>query len=163
MSESVKKIEKEIGIKDATSAQYSDFGSFRSQQIASHGIAGAGNKLATVSGANNAQNRSILLSKLPTTRLEKSIALYMPPNVQVSYEVKYSDEDIGFIALMGAGVIDAIKRGGNTETILRNAVDAAGTAGIEGLTTFLNKTLDNSCSPCYNNNINLRGTNDTIN
>ena len=146
MSESVKKIEKEIGIKDATSAQYSDFGSFRSQQIASHGIAGAGNKLATVSGANNAQNRSILLSKLPTTRLEKSIALYMPPNVQVSYEIKYADKEIGSLALAGSAAIEAFKGGGDTKTKLRRAADAAGVAGQEGLTNFFNKALDGIAS-----------------
>ena len=144
MNEAVKKIEKEIGIKDATSAQYSDFGSVRSQQIASHGIAGP--KVPKTEGANNAQNRSILLSKLPTTRLEKSIALYMPPNVQVSYEVKYADKEIGALAMAGSAVIDAIKKGGNTETILRNAADAAGTVGQEGLTNFFNKALDGIAS-----------------
>ena len=145
MSESVKKIEKEIGIKDATSAQYSDFGSVRSQQIASLGIAGP--KIAKVEGANNAQNRSILLSKLPTTRLEKSIALYMPPNVQVSYEIKYADKEIGSLALAGSAAIEAFKNeGGDTKTKLRAAADAAGVAGQEGLTNFFNKALDGIAS-----------------
>ena len=134
MNEVVKKIEKEQNI-DVTSG----VDSFSE-------IAITAPKVPKVEGANNAQNRSILLSKLPTTRLEKSIALYMPPNVQVSYEIKYADKEIGALAMAGSAVIDAIKKGGNTETILRNAADAAGTVGQEGLTNFLNKALDGIAS-----------------
>ncbi len=47
---------------------------------------------------DTARNTSIVLSKLPTKRLERSIALYMPPNVQVSYDLKYGETDIGFLA-----------------------------------------------------------------
>ena len=134
MNEVVKKIKKEQNI-DVTSG----VDSFSE-------IAITAPKVPKVEGANNAQNRSILLSKLPTTRLEKSIALYMPPNVQVSYEIKYADKEIGALAMAGSAVIDAIKKGGNTETILRNAADAAGTVGQEGLTNFLNKALDGIAS-----------------
>ena len=134
MNEVVKKIEKEQNI-DVTSG----VDSFSELAITAP-------KVPKVEGANNAQNRSILLSKLPTTRLEKSIALYMPPNVQVSYEIKYADKEIGALAMAGSAVIDAIKKGGNTETILRNAADAAGTVGQEGLTNFLNKALDGIAS-----------------
>jgi len=105
-----------------------------------------GPKIPTVEGANNAQNRSILLSKLPTTRLEKSIALYMPPNVQVSYEIKYADKEIGSLALAGSAAIEAFKGGGDTKTKLRRAADAAGVAGQEGLTNFFNKALDGIAS-----------------
>ena len=102
-----------------------------------------GPKIPKVEGANNAQNRSILLSKLPTTRLEKSIALYMPPNVQVSYEIKYADKEIGSLALAGSAAIEAFKTTkGSAETKLRAAADAAGPAGKEGLTNFFNKALD---------------------
>ena len=134
MNEVVIKIEKEQNI-DVTSG----VDSFSELAITAP-------KIPKTEGANNAQNRSILLSKLPTTRLEKSIALYMPPNVQVSYEIKYADKEIGALAMAGSAVIDAIKKGGNTETILRNAADAAGTVGQEGLTNFFNKALDGIAS-----------------
>ena len=130
MNEAVKKIEKEQNI-DVTSG----VDSFSELAITAP-------KVPKTEGANNAQNRSILLSKLPTTRLEKSIALYMPPNVQVSYEVKYADQEIGALAMAGSAAIEAFKGGGDTATKLRRAADAAGTVGQEGLTNFFNKALD---------------------
>lgn len=102
----------------------------------------AGSKIVKVDGAGGSQNRSIVLEKLPTTRLEKSIALYMPPNVQVNYEIKYSDTEISSLALAGSAAIDAFKGGGSTETKLRRAADAAGVAGSEALTSFFNSALD---------------------
>ena len=55
---------------------------------------------------DTARNTSIVLSRLPTKRLERSIALYMPPNVQVQYDIKYGETDIGFL---GSGVDAAIQ------------------------------------------------------
>ena len=102
----------------------------------------AGPKIAKV-GSTKGRDKSIVLSKLPTKRLEKSIALYMPPTVQVSYQVKYADKEIGSLAMAGSAAIDAfMKDKGNTESKLRAAADAAGPAGKEFLTTFANKTLD---------------------
>ena len=144
MNEAVKKIEKEQNIPSAkVQAQGGDFGGLTS--IPTNSIDGP--KIAKVEGANNAQNRSILLSKLPTTRLEKSIALYMPPNVQVSYEIKYADKEIGSLAMAGSAAIEAFKNtGGDTKTKLRAAADAGGVAGQEGLTNFFNKALDTIAS-----------------
>ena len=108
--------------------------------VASQGIAGP--KIAKV-GSTKGRDKSIVLSKLPTKRLEKSIALYMPPNVQVDYQVKYSDKEIGSLAMAGSAAIDAFTgTDGGTEAKLRAAADAAGPAGKEFLTTFANKTLD---------------------
>ena len=99
-----------------------------------------------VAAANNSTNRSIVLSKLPVKRLEKSIALYMPPSVQVNYEVKYADKEIGSLAMAGSAAIDAFTKsaaaGGNTEANIRAAADAAGPAGKEFLTNFLEGAAD---------------------
>jgi len=89
------------------------------------------------------KQQSFTQSKIPTKRLEKTIALYMPPSVQVSYDVKYADKEIGSLAMAGDSMITAFtSTGGNTETKLRAAADAAGAAGTEFVTNFLDKTLD---------------------
>ena len=140
MNQAVKKIEIEVG-KDPTSAQYSDYGTFRSQKIATHGIAGP--NIQKITDRGNTTNASILLQQLPTVQLKKSIALYMPPNVQVNYEIKYAEQEIGALALAGSAAIDAFRnREGDTKTKLRAAFAAAGVAGQEGLTNFLNEALD---------------------
>jgi len=94
--------------------------------------------------ASSSANRSIVLSKLPVKRLEKSIALYMPPSVQVSYEVKYADKEIGALAMMGSDAIDAVvASGGSTETMVKGVLDALGGDNLkEGLTNVVNKSLD---------------------
>ena len=95
-------------------------------------------------GRGKANNKSIVLSKLPTKKLEKSIALYMPPNVQVDYKVKYSDTEIGSLAMMGADAIDAVaKAGGDTGTMVKGVLDAlTGDTLKEGINTAINKSLD---------------------
>ena len=95
-------------------------------------------------GRGKANNKSIVLSKLPTKKLEKSIALYMPPNVQVDYKVKYSDTEIGSLAMMGADAIDAVaKSGGDTGTMVKGVLDAlTGDTLKEGINTAINKSLD---------------------
>tara|TARA_B100000519_G_scaffold22839_1_gene16161 strand:- start:2122 stop:3249 length:1128 start_codon:yes stop_codon:yes gene_type:complete len=103
-----------------------------------------GPKVPKIESAKGNKNRSIVLSKLPTKRLEKSIALYMPPNVQVNYEVKYADEEIGALAMAGSAVIDKIKGNASTESVLRTALDGAEVK--EGLTDFFNKALDTVAS-----------------
>ncbi len=87
-------------------------------------------------------NRSIVLSKLPTKRLEKSIALYMPPTVEVGYTVKYSDEKVGSLAMAGSAAIEAFASGGSTQAKLKKAIEAASPAGKEGAQQFLEGTLD---------------------
>ena len=146
MNEAVKKIKQEQNIPDKPTVEYDEDGNemLINADVESQGIHGT--PIPKVEGANNAQNRSILLSKLPTTRLEKSIALYMPPNVQVSYEIKYADKEIGSLAMAGSAAIEAFKGEGDTKTKLRRAADAAGVAGQEGLTNFLNKALDGIAS-----------------
>ena len=103
-----------------------------------------GAALPKTTGASGPLNRSILLSKLPTKRLEKSIALYMPPNVQVTYAANYAEQEIGAIAMMGSDAIDAVvSGGGDTSTMVRGVLDAlTGDNLKEGVNTMINKSLD---------------------
>ena len=72
-------------------------------EIQSRVVGGAKMKKAE---KNTSRNTSIVQKKLPVKRHERSIALYMPPNVQVSYQSKYAEQDIGFLA---GGVDKAIE------------------------------------------------------
>jgi len=98
------------------------------------GVGSAGGKL----------NRSIVMEKLPTQRLKTTIALYMPPSVSVTYNVKYGDQEIGALAMAGSAAIDAFKGAGDgTATKLKAALQAAtGDAAKEGLTNMLNASID---------------------
>ena len=60
------------------------------------------------------KNSSIQMQNASTTRMDTVIALYMPPSVQVSYDVKYGDQEIGAMAETGAAAIKAFmaKQGG---------------------------------------------------
>ena len=98
---------------------------------------------AKVKGAGGARNRSLVLSKLQTTRLEQTIALYMPPNVQVDYTIKYADQKIGNVALAGSAIIDRIKQGGSTLSALNDiAFGEAGSVAQEATVNFFNAALD---------------------
>jgi len=142
----VKKVASEAGLKDDDFGMGGYFGSgdnsdgITGQSIAGPKIKDTGDSL----GRGKANNKSIVLSKLPTKRLEKSIALYMPPNVQVDYKVKYSDAEIGSLAMMGADAIDAVaKAGGDTGTMVKGVLDAlTGDTLKEGIGTAINKSLD---------------------
>ena len=104
---------------------------------------GGGTKIPKVDAVKKGGTRSIVLSKLPTKRLEKSIALYMPAQVTATYGVNYSDEKIGSLAMAGSDAIEAFKTGGsNTEAKIRSALKAAGPAGKEMLQGFLEGALD---------------------
>ena len=96
-----------------------------------------------INSANSFTQKSIVASKLPTVRLEKSIALYMPPNVQVSYDVKYAEEEIGSVALLASGVIDAFSQAKGTEAKLGAGFDALTGSNLKEIANQLgNKALD---------------------
>ena len=93
-------------------------------------------------GRNGRSGGSILAEK-PKVRLEAAISLYMPPSVSVSYDVKYADQEIGTLAMLGSDAIEAFKgMSGGTSAKLRAAADALGPGGKEGLTNLLNASLD---------------------
>ena len=104
-------------------------------------------KIPKVKSASGGTNKSIVYSTLPTKKLETSIALYMPPSVQVNYDVKYVETEIGNIAIAGADAIAAFRKSeGDLATRLKSAMVGMGPAAREALQSFLNKTLDTVAS-----------------
>ena len=93
---------------------------------------------------NNASggNRSIQVASRPTVRTGVTISLYMPPQVQVQYQVKYADQKIGSLAQIGMQAIEAFRGGSSVKASLTNLKDASGGNVREGLTNSLNSTLD---------------------
>ena len=99
-----------------------------------------------VSAARGGHGRSLLAEK-PTVRLEAAISLYMPPSVQVSYEVKYADQEIGTLAMLGSDAIKAFTNtSGSTEAKLNAVADKLGGNAKEGFTNLLNASLDGLAS-----------------
>ena len=135
MNEAIDKLQNELG------AEGLDDGG--EDSIETQALANGGAKLTKPESAKGNLNRSIVLSKLPTKRLEKSIALYMPPNVQVSYDVKYGDQEVGALAMSGAAAIDAITSEGGTRSKVSGVVEALLGAGMkEGIQSMAAKSLD---------------------
>ena len=93
---------------------------------------------------NNAsgENRSIQLASRQSVRTGVTISLYMPPQVQVQYQVKYADQKIGSLAQIGMQAIEAFRGGSSVKASLTNLKDASGGNVREGLTNSLNSTLD---------------------
>ena len=104
-------------------------------------------KIPKVKSASGGTNKSIVYSTLPTKKLETSIALYMPPSVQVNYDVKYVETEIGNIAIAGADAIAAFRKSeGDLATRLKSAMVGMGPAAQEAMQAFANKTLDTVAS-----------------
>jgi len=92
--------------------------------------------------AKGGSGRSINADK-PKVRMPASISLYMPPSVQVSYEVKYADQEIGTLAMLGSAAIEAFKNAnGNMKAKLTAVKNKLGTGATEGVTNLLNASLD---------------------
>ena len=131
---------------------------------AQHNIGGPPNKSLTQSEADNRiakqleidfppekkapaagqTNRGFGINSMPRTRLDTSIALYMPPSVSVNYGINYAEEEIGSLAEVGIGVIKAFTQGGgDISSKLGGAFKAITGAGAqEGIQTAIVKTLD---------------------
>ena len=93
--------------------------------------------------ADDIKQQSFTQSKIPTKRLEKTIALYMPPSVQVSYDVKYGDKEIGAAALAGQGVIDSfVDGGGSYESFLEGLAKTGKGPVKEAAIGAINKSID---------------------
>ena len=106
------------------------------------GLAGAVGE--TVSGRT--KGGSILAEK-PTVRSPAVIALYMPPSVQVEYEVKYTDQEIGTLAMLGKDAITAFMGAkGGTESKLNAVAKSLGGNAKEGFTNLLNNLTDGVAS-----------------
>lgn len=71
---------------------------------------------------------TVFLKRPPTTRLDTAIALYMPPQVQVSYKAGYTDTPIGAGTAAAMDVYSTIMAGRGTESAIRTAIDRGGQA-----------------------------------
>ena len=97
--------------------------------------------VATVTDADKTSN-SIFLKNVPTVALKTAISLYMPPSVQVSYESKYGDQEIGLLAGAAHKVIkDLMGRGSDAYTLGDVASDAMSTLE-HGAKRAILKSLD---------------------
>ena len=108
-------------------------------------LADAPPKIEASNLMNNAKGnfKSIAYSQLPTTRHDTTIALYMPPSLQVSYDVKYGDKEIGGLAGAFGDAIAAFSASGGDMTTKLQAGFAGGKQGFNELAqTFAMGTLD---------------------
>jgi len=71
---------------------------------------------------------SIQIQNRPTVRTKTAISLYMPPSVQVSYESKYGDQEIGILAETGYNAIKAFTSGASTKDQVMSVLGDAGQA-----------------------------------
>ena len=62
----------------------------------------------------------------PTVRLDTAISLYMPPSVQVSYESKYGDQEIGMLAETGYNAIKGFMTGNSAKAQVMSALEDTG-------------------------------------
>ena len=97
------------------------------------GIEGAGNLIAKAP-RDNLGGDSLNAAQIGK-RLEKAIILYMPPQVQTTYTLNYSDVDLGFMSQAMVGVFDALGGKQSKETaVQRQQIDAwAEAAALGGL------------------------------
>ena len=140
MSEAVKKIKREQNI--SSTEVKSGVDSFNALAVDGADVSA---KMATFEGRSG-RNASLILEKLPTTLLQRSIALYMPPNVQVDYQVKYADQEIGVLAMAGAAIINELQTNNSFETKLSNVFDTVAGAGREGAIAGISKVLDTAAT-----------------
>ena len=92
-------------------------------------------------------NRSIQMSQLGIRQKQKTIALYMPPSVDVSYNVNYGDEEIGNLAMFGNEVIQGFMGGTDVLTKLQGMInDKALQAGGEALQALVQASADTFAS-----------------
>jgi len=93
--------------------------------------------------ANGRTNRSIAYERIPTVRHHTTIALYMPPSLQVTYDVKYGDNEIsGLAGAFGDAIAAFSATPGNTITKLQGAFDGGMTGFNELAQSFAMGTLD---------------------
>jgi len=93
--------------------------------------------------SSSKKGRKSILAEKPTVRTGTVISLYMPPSLSVSYNVTYVDQEIGTLAGMGQAAIAAFQNnGGDLTSKLTAAGKAIKPGSKEGLTNFINTTLD---------------------
>tara|TARA_Y100000310_G_scaffold9306_1_gene9724 strand:+ start:5190 stop:6353 length:1164 start_codon:yes stop_codon:yes gene_type:complete len=108
--------------------------------------ASAGVTTGSGKGGSKIVSTSLRMKKFPTKHMPGVISLYMPPSVQVSYESKYNDTEIGVLAHTGSEILDIFMRGGGDQksTIdkLTATVEHLGAGGEEMLRNLALASLD---------------------
>ena len=101
-------------------------------------------KLAKQRAAIAGIDKSIQLKSFGTQETVATIQLYMPPNVSVNYGVKYGEQEIGNMALIGKEAFEAFKgsAGKGMEDRFRAAAMAAKGSAREALLAMANASLD---------------------
>ena len=116
--------------------------SAKGDEFTEQAVAGAKGRFDKVVD-KNPETKSFVLSKVPTKRLEKSIALYMPPSVSVDYNIKYGEQEIGAVAMASQQLIDAVAGSGATFDTFVEGLSKTGKGAIkEGLINVVNKSAD---------------------
>ena len=92
---------------------------------------------------DNATERAlstVAVKRKPTTKLQTSIALYMPSTVSVTHTANYTDTEIGSGAAQGLEIIKAMSRGTQSfletafsDVVTRDFVDGLRKAGLTGI------------------------------
>ena len=101
-------------------------------------------KLAKQRAATAGIDKSIQLQSFGTQETVATIQLYMPPNVSVNYGVKYGEQEIGNLALIGKEAFEGFKMSagkGMEDRFRAAAVQAKGSAR-EALLAMANASLD---------------------
>ena len=99
----------------------------------------------SIDGSKRSSNKGggSIQAERPTKKTGAVIALYMPPNIQVEYGVKYADAEIGTIAMLGKDIIGAfMSNKGDTISNLRAIKGTLGSNAQEGVTDLINNTLN---------------------
>ena len=101
-------------------------------------------KLAKQRAATAGIDKSIQLQSFGTQETVATIQLYMPPNVSVNYGVKYGEQEIGNLALIGKEAFEGFKMsaGKGMEDRFRAAAMAAKGSAREALLAMANASLD---------------------
>ena len=101
-------------------------------------------ELKALTAGKAGKNKSILQQSLGTRESTAIIQLYMPPSVSVNYNVKYGDQTIGNLALLGKEAFEGFRqaRGSMVDRIKAAAKGAGGTAAKEAILAFANASLD---------------------
>ena len=72
------------------------------------------------------RSTSVGIQRRGTTRLDTHISLYMPPQVNVSYNTSYTDTEIGATTAVAARAIQEGVRGASLEDIINKSADQIG-------------------------------------
>lgn len=97
-------------------------------------------KTITVDGTQSSRGsdfRSLQLTSGPDRERQKTIALYMPAQVEASYQVSYGEQEIGALAMAGQDALAALMAPGDMLTRLTRVYNTLVGSGGEGIDVFI--------------------------